>query len=167
MLSFAYFKSYRMPLCVTRCGNLYGGGDLNFNRIIPETIRSVIRGGRPIVRSDGSYVRDYFYVQDAASAYMFLAERMAEDESLYGEAFNFSTETPVAVIELVRKIVALMGREDLEPIVRNEASNEIPFQYLSAQKAREKLGWKPSFTLEEGLKATLAWYEEFFRREGL
>lgn len=162
LLSLAYFGTYRLPVCITRCGNFFGGGDLNFNRIVPGTIRSVIRGEAPVVRSDGTYVRDYLYVEDAARAYMFLAEQMVKDPSLFGEAFNFSNELRITVMELVHKILAIMGREDLKPKVLDEASNEIPCQYLSAEKARQRLGWKPSFSLEEGLKATVAWYQAFF-----
>lgn len=157
----AYARTYRLPVCVTRCGNLFGGGDLNFNRIVPGTIRSVIRGESPVIRSDGFYVRDYVYVEDAAAAYMFLGERLAMDPTLAGEAFNFSNEAPLTVVELVEKILVMMGREDLKPRILNEASNEIPRQYLSARKAGERLGWKPCFSLEEGLQKTVAWYEAF------
>ena len=157
----AYYHTYQLPVCITRCGNFFGGGDLNFNRIVPGTIRSVIRGDVPIIRSDGSCIRDYFYVEDAARAYMFLAECLGVDPTLAGEAFNFSHEIPLTVIEFVRKVLVLMGKSELEPKVLNEASNEIPCQYLSAKKARDRLGWNPSFSLEEGLHKTVAWYREF------
>jgi len=156
----AYAVTYGLPVAITRCGNFYGGGDLNWNRIVPGTIRSVLRGQRPIIRSDGHYVRDYFYVEDAAAAYMLLAERLAENPDLRGQAFNFSNETQVTVLELVERILGLMG-SDLEPDVRNEASNEIRCQYLSAAKARCMLGWRPLFTLEEGLQRTIDWYKDF------
>jgi CDP-glucose 4,6-dehydratase len=157
----AYAHSYRLPVCVTRCGNLYGGGDLNFNRIVPGTIRSIIRGERPIVRSDGKFVRDYFYVHDAAEAYLTLAERMESQPELLGQAFNFSNEEPVSVIDLVRRIAVVMGGENLEPIVQNEASNEIREQYLSSKKARAMLTWQPRFGLEHGLRATVDWYRDY------
>jgi len=145
---------------VTRCGNFYGGGDLNWNRIVPGTIRSVLRDRRPVIRSDGEYVRDYFYVEDGAAAYMLLAERLAQDPKLAGRAFNFSNETQVTVIEMANKILALMGSE-LEPDIRNEATNEIRHQYLSAARARQELSWQPLFTLDEGLRKTIDWYQTF------
>jgi len=156
--------AYRLPVTITRCGNFYAGGDLNWNRVVPGTIRSVLRGQQPIIRSDGQYVRDYFYIEDAAAAYILLAERLAQNTNLYGEAFNFSNETPVSVIELTERILQLM-ESDLKPVIRNEATNEIRRQYLSAAKARQLLGWQPIFTLDEGLKRTISWYKEFFARE--
>lgn len=164
LIAQAYAETYGLPVVVTRCGNLYGGGDLNWNRIVPGTIRSVLRGERPVIRSDGQYVRDYFYVEDAASAYTLLAEQLAENPDLLGHAFNFSNETPVTVLELTRRILGLMG-SDLEPDIRDEATNEIRQQYLNAEKARRMLGWRPLFTLDEGLRRTIAWYQEFFAYE--
>ena len=161
LIAQAYAATYDLPVAVTRCGNLYGGGDLNWNRIVPGTIRSVLRGQRPVVRSDGQFVRDYFYVEDGAAANMTLAERLASDPSLKGQAFNFSNETQVNVLDLVARILKLMD-SDLEPDVRNEAVNEIRRQYLSAEKARTVLDWQPLFTLDEGLGATIAWYRDFF-----
>ena len=155
-----YAKSFGLNVAVTRCGNFYGGGDLNWNRIVPGTIRSVLRGERPIIRSDGSFVRDYFYVEDGAAAYTLLAERLAADLTLKGQAFNFSNELQVTVLDLVSVILQHMGSA-LQPDVRNEASNEIRHQYLSAAKARQMLNWSPLFTLEEGLDRTIKWYREF------
>jgi CDP-glucose 4,6-dehydratase len=160
LIAQAYAVTYGLPVAITRCGNLYGGGDLNWNRIIPGTIRSVLRGERPNIRSDGSLVRDYFYVRDGAAAYMLLAEQLAYRAELRGEAFNFSNELQSSVIDLVRTILRLM-ESDLEPEVRNEASNEIKHQYLSASKARRVLGWAPGFDLEGGLRETVAWYKGF------
>jgi CDP-glucose 4,6-dehydratase len=156
-----YAKTYQLPVCITRCGNFYGGGDLNWNRIVPGTIRSILRGERPVIRSDGSYIRDYFYVEDGAAAYTLLAEQLAARPELRGEAFNFSHELRITVLELVEKILAAIG-SDLKPDVRNEASNEIKRQYLDAAKARRVLNWSPSFTLETGLQATIQWYEKYF-----
>jgi len=160
LISYTYAKSYGLPVTITRCGNFYGGGDLNWNRIVPGTIRSVLRGNRPVIRSDGQFVRDYFYVEDGAAAYMHLAERLATDRSLIGQAFNFSNEIQVTVLELVEQILKYMG-SSLEPDVRNEASNEIRHQYLSADKARRLLQWEPLFTLDLGLQKTIEWYKEF------
>ncbi len=155
-----YAVTYGTPVAITRCGNFYGGGDLNWNRIVPGTIRSILRSQRPVIRSDGQYVRDYFYVEDGAAAYMTLAEQVAHRPDLRGEAFNFSNEIQVTVLDLVWRILRLMG-SDLAPDVRNEASNEIRHQYLSARKARTMLSWQPLFTLEEGLSRTIRWYQSF------
>jgi len=164
LISQAYAETYGLPVAITRCGNFYGGGDLNWNRIVPGTIRSVLRGQRPIIRSDGSFVRDYFYVEDGAAAYMLLAEKMAKDRGLIGQAFNFSNETQITVLGLVERILNLMG-SDLQPDVRNEACNEIKHQYLSAEKARKVLGWKPLYTLDEGLRKTIEWYRGYLSNE--
>lgn len=160
LIAQAYARTYGLPVAVTRCGNFYGGGDLNWNRIVPGTVRSIVRGERPVIRSDGQFVRDYFYVEDGAAAYMLLAERLAADCALRGEAFNFSNELQITVLDLVRRILALMDSR-LEPDVRNEAGNEIRRQWLSAEKARRVLGWTPLFTLEEGLRRTIAWYRDY------
>ena len=163
LLAQSYAITYGLPVAITRCGNFYGGGDLNWNRVVPGTIRSVLRGQRPIIRSDGQFVRDYFYIEDAAAAYALLAEGLANSKNLLGEAFNFSNETPVSVVDIVDLILKLM-KTDLKPIIRNEASNEIRKQYLDASKARRLLSWQPAFDLDEGLKRTIDWYKEFFAR---
>ncbi len=163
LLAYAYFNTYNLPVCITRCGNFYGGGDINFNRIIPGTIRSVLYNERPVIRSDGSYIRDYIYVKDAVSAYLLLAEKMG-DKSIPGEAFNFSNEIQITVLELTQKILSLTGREDLKPVIENRAEKEIKHQYLSAEKARTKLSWQPLYTLDQGLQETISWYREFFSK---
>ncbi len=163
LISYTYAKSYDLPVTITRCGNFYGGGDLNWNRIVPGTIRSILRGQAPVIRSDGSFVRDYFYVEDGAAAYMLLAEAMARNPALRGEAFNFSNEIQVTVLELTQRILSVMG-SDLKPDIRNEASNEIKHQYLSAAKARRMLDWEPLFTLDGALEKTIAWYTEFLTK---
>ena len=164
LITQAYGKTYQLPVAVTRCGNFYGGGDLNWNRIVPGTIRSVLRGERPVIRSDGKFVRDYFYVEDGAACYMLLAERLLQESNrLRGQAFNFSNEIQVTVTELVNLILEKMD-SSLIPDIRNEASNEIRHQYLSAQRARQELGWRPLFTLEEGLTHTIAWYRDYLER---
>jgi CDP-glucose 4,6-dehydratase len=162
LIAQAYGKTYGSPVSVTRCGNFYGGGDLNWNRIVPGTIRSVLRGERPVIRSDGKFVRDYFYVEDGAAAYMLLAERLHEERALSGACFNFSNELQITVLDLVEKILGKMG-SSLKPDVRNEASNEIRHQYLSAERARRMLGWSPLFTLEEGLDRSIGWYRDFLK----
>ncbi len=160
LISYTYANSYDLPVTITRCGNFYGGGDLNWNRIVPGTVRSVLRGQAPVIRSDGSFIRDYFYVEDGAAAYMLLAEAMAKNPDLKGEAFNFSNEIQVTVLELTHKILEIMG-SDLKPDVRNEASNEIKHQYLSAAKARRMLDWEPLYTLDGALQQTIDWYTQF------
>jgi CDP-glucose 4,6-dehydratase len=160
LIAQTYAVSYNLPVAITRCGNFYGGGDLNWNRVVPGTIRSIIRGERPVIRSDGKFVRDYFYIEDGASAYMLLAERLASDPTLRGQAFNFSNESQVSVLEMVDLILGTM-KSSLRPEVLNQASNEIRHQYLSAERARTLLNWKPSFDLHSGLDRTLAWYRDF------
>ena len=164
LIAATYAKSYDLPVAITRCGNFYGGGDLNWNRIIPGTIRSILRGQAPIIRSDGEYIRDYFYVEDGAAAYMLLAEQLAARPELKGQAFNFSNEIQVTVREIVEKVIKLM-KSDIQPEVLNEVSNEIRHQYLSAEKARHMLNWKPLFNLDEALALTIDWYKEFFKNE--
>lgn len=164
LIASTYAKSYDLSVAITRCGNFYGGGDLNWNRIIPGTIRSILRGQRPIIRSDGQFIRDYFYVEDGAAAYMLLAEKLAANPNLKGESFNFSNEIQVTVLEIVSKILRQMN-SDLEPQVLNEASNEIRHQYLSAEKARRILNWHPLFNLDQALSSTIDWYKEFFTHE--
>lgn len=165
LIAASYAVTYGLPVAITRCGNFYGGGDLNWNRIVPGTIRSLLRGTRPVIRSDGEFIRDYFYVEDGAAAYLHLAEQLAAHPELAGEAFNFSNEIQVSVRALAEKIAVLMGRPaDLD--IRNEASHEIRHQYLNAEKARRVLGWSPLFTLDEGLARTIEWYTGFLAAPG-
>ena len=160
LIAQTYAASYDLPVAITRCGNFYGGGDLNWNRVVPGTIRSVIRGERPVVGSAGHFIRDYFYIEDGAAAYMLLGERLASDPALRGQAFNFSNENQVTVLELVDEILRKM-KSSLRPEVLNQANNEIRHQFLSAERARTVLNWRPQFTLESGLDHTIAWYREF------
>ncbi len=161
LIAQSYAITYGSPVAITRCGNFYGGGDLNWNRIIPGTIRSILRGERPVIRSDGQFVRDYFYVEDGAATYMHLAEQLAaRPDELRGHGFNFSNETPVTVLEIVAEVSRIMG-SGLRPDIRNEANNEIRKQFLSAAKARRMLNWRPLFTLNDGLHATIRWYRNF------
>ena len=161
----SYAATFGLPVAITRCGNFYGGGDLNWNRLVPGTIRSVLRGQRPVIRSNGRFVRDYLYVEDGAAAYMLLAEKLAADPSLRGEAFNFSNESPLTVMEVVDKILFAMS-STVEPEIRNEATNEILEQYLAAAKAKERLGWSSLFTIDSGLARTVEWYRTFLAESG-
>ena len=161
LLCKTYYETYNLPVCVTRCGNFFGGGDLNFNRIIPGTIKSILNNERPIIRSDGTFIRDYFYIEDGVMAYLLLAEKM-EDKKIHGEAFNFSNELQITVLSLVRKILELV-KSNLVPEILNKTKNEIQQQYLCSKKAREILNWEPIFSLEESLIKTIEWYKCFFR----
>jgi CDP-glucose 4,6-dehydratase len=160
LISMSYAHTYDMPVTVARCGNIYGGGDLNWSRIVPGTIRSLWSGERPVIRSNGRFTRDYIYVDDVVSAYLRLGER-AKDDGVRGEAFNFSPETRVQVLEITRLIQRLMARPDLEPVILDQARAEILDQYLDSSKARRVLGWTPQYSLEDGLQRTIAWYHQY------
>jgi len=157
LIAQTYAATFDLPVGITRCGNFYGGGDLNWNRVVPGTIRSVLRGERPVIRSDGQYIRDYFYVEDGAAAYMVLGERLVSNAELAGMAFNFSNEIQLTVLQLVQRILDKMG-SNLAPDVQNRPLKEIRCQYLSAQRARELLNWSPEYTLDQGLERTIAGY---------
>lgn len=165
LIALSYYHTFEMPVTVTRCGNLFGGGDLNFNRLIPGTIRSALRDEPPIVRSDGHFVRDYFYVRDAVDSYLALAERLP-GEGFSGEAFNFGNETPLSVLEVVDRILERMGAGHLVPEILGEASHEIREQYLDCARARNRLGWAPSWSFEDALDETIPWYERWLARKG-
>jgi CDP-glucose 4,6-dehydratase len=162
LIATSFAVSFDVPVVITRCGNFYGGGDLNWNRIVPGTVRSIVRGERPVIRSDGSFIRDYFYAKDGVGAYMLLAEK-AHLPGVRGEAFNFSNELQVTVLQLVSKILKAMNTP-LEPQVLNQASSEIKHQYLSAKKARDVLAWKPLFELDDALVETVHWYADFLKK---
>jgi CDP-glucose 4,6-dehydratase len=153
-----YAETYGAPVCITRFGNLFGGGDLNFSRTVPGVIAATLRGERFVIRSDGHFVRDYIYVRDAVNGYLRLAEAMAADPALRGEAFNFSLEVRLTVLDLVQQVLELMGRTDLCPIVQSIATDEIREQYMVASKARRLLGWAPRYTMQQGLRETILWY---------
>jgi CDP-glucose 4,6-dehydratase len=160
LIARSYHRTYGLPVAVARCGNVYGGGDLNWSRIVPGTVRSLLRDERPVLRSDGTFVRDYLYVRDTATAYLDLADGLGR-EGVAGEAFNFSDESPLTVLQIVEAIARIMGCEGIEPVVLNEAAGEIHDQILSAQKARSTLGWAPRHTFETGLSETVEWYRSF------
>lgn len=164
LIALSYYHTYGTPVAITRCGNLFGGGDLNFNRLIPGTIRSALLGENPVIRSDGKFVRDYFYVRDAVEAYLNLAERLPE-APFVGQAFNFGNEQPLSVIQIVEAILNLMGRDNLVPEILNEATHEIRRQYLDCSKARGMLHWSPKYSLEEGLRETITWYTQYLSNQ--
>jgi CDP-glucose 4,6-dehydratase len=162
MLSQTYHNTYGLPLAIARCGNIYGGGDLNFSRIIPGTIKAAIFNENPVLRSDGTYLRDYIYVEDVVDAYMTLAENLDKD-NVKGQAFNIGTEAPISVLELVDKVLTLCAKGYLKPVVKNEVVHEIKKQYLGCEKIRNALGWKYIYNLDNGLKETISWYNKFFK----
>jgi CDP-glucose 4,6-dehydratase len=161
LIAQAYAHTWDLPVAVTRCGNFYGGGDLNFSRLVPGVLRDVLHGQRPVIRSDGSFVRDYIHVEDGVSAYLATAEALAARPDLAGRAFNFSLERPLSVLEMVDEIQRAAGT-DLEPVILNEATNEIHAQYLNSKRARAELSWEPAVGLEEGLRRTVEWYRRYF-----
>lgn len=163
LIAQSYHQTYGVPVAIARCGNIYGGGDLHWSRVVPGTIRSLHFGERPVVRSDGGYTRDYVYVEDAVAAYLRLAE-MLDREDVRGQAFNFGPAEPHSVRDVIGALQRLMRREDLDLDIRNGAHAEIRHQYLDSAKARRTLDWQPSYSLDEGLTRSVAWYQEFFGR---
>ena len=159
LIAQCYARTYSLPIAISRCGNFFGGGDLNYSRIVPGTIQSLYHGKKPVIRSDGKFVRDYIYVKDAVSAYETLAEKYSD--KIRGEAFNFSNEQKMTVLEMVREICSLMGKPEHVEIL-NQANNEIREQHLSARKARDVLGWKSKYSIKQGLEETVDWYTKFF-----
>src|ERR1051325_2432662 len=164
LLASTYYHTYRIPLAISRCGNIYGGGDLNWSRIVPGTIRSLYRNENPVLRSDGTMIRDYLYVEDVVEAYLDLAENLYRPE-VAGQAFNFSPGVPMSVLELVTAIQQIMGAAALKPIIHNNALSEIHSQWLSAAKAKSILTWTPRFSLLEGLRRSVNWYRDYFKQD--
>jgi CDP-glucose 4,6-dehydratase len=160
LLSMSYAHTYDIPVTIARCGNIYGGGDLNWSRIVPGTIRNLWAGERPVIRSNGKFTRDYIFVDDVVSGYLTLGER-ADDPDVRGQAFNFSPETRVQVLDITRQIQRLMGRTDLEPLILDQAKAEILDQYLDSGKAKRVLGWTARHSLEDGLRQTIGWYQTY------
>lgn len=158
LISCAYFKTYNLPVCVVRCGNIYGPGDFHFSRIVPDTMMNVLENKVLLIRSDGKFTRDYIYIDDAVNGYILLAEKMKK-QKLYGEAFNLSNESPVSVLQLVKTISKIAGKK-LKYKILNRADYEIKHQYLCAKKVKSAIGWKAERTLESGLKETFEWYRK-------
>jgi CDP-glucose 4,6-dehydratase len=165
LLAMSYAHTYELPVAIVRCGNIYGGGDLNWSRIVPGTIRSLWLGERPVIRSNGQYTRDYIYVDDVVEAYIAVADRCA-DVGVRGEAFNFSPETRVTVLEIARLIQRLMGRTDLDPVILDQARAEIRDQYLDSSKAKRLLGWQARYSLDAGIAETIEWYRRYLEGTG-
>lgn len=161
LIAQTYFHTYNLPVVITRCGNIFGGGDFHFSRIVPGTIQSLFYDKNPIIRSDGTFIRDYVYVEDIVYSYLLLAEEMEKDFSLWGSAFNISEEYPLSVLEVVQHISVGM-KKSLKPIIKNEAQSEIPAQYLSCKKMREKFLWKLPYGFSNGLQKTIIWYQKYF-----
>jgi CDP-glucose 4,6-dehydratase len=161
VLARCYATSFGLPVAVVRCANIYGPGDLNWNRLIPGTIRSVLEGTDPLIRSDGTLQRDYLYLGDAVDGYLDVAEHLPDAG---GEAFNFGTEQPVSVLEVVQRIVAVSEIAGVEPRVLGTATNEIDAQSLASSKAFDQLGWKPQVDLDAGLRASIDWYRAHLER---
>jgi CDP-glucose 4,6-dehydratase len=163
LISTMYAATYSLPVCIVRCGNLFGGGDLNFSRTIPGAIRAALNNQRLEIRSDGKFVRDFLYVKDAALGYMFVAQHLSANRGLIGEAFNLSLEIRLTVLELVSLVLKMMNRAELEPVILNQATSEIREQYMTAAKSRQILNWSPQYNLEQGLAETIEWYVNYFK----
>ena len=166
LIALTYAQSYGLPVTITRCGNVYGGGDLNWSQLVPSIIRSVLSNQRPVLRSDGKYTRDFIFVSDVVNAYLLLASKTTE-KNIQGEAFNFGLQSRITVMDMSQAVLRLMGRSDLQPIIRNEAKREIRDQSLDSTKARELLGWVPIYSLDQGLMETIDWYRDFLRERGV
>lgn len=164
LLAQSYAITYGLPVAITRCANLYGGGDLNWSRLMPGTIRSVLQGQAPVLRSDGTFLRDYLYVRDAVRAYMMLAEALDRPE-VQGQAFNCGTDRPMNVLEMTRLIIKLSPHPELVPVVMDEVRNEIKDQYLDSAKIRQIVGWEPAYSQENALRETIGWYERYLADE--
>jgi CDP-glucose 4,6-dehydratase len=160
LISLTYAHSYNLPVVVARCGNIFGGGDLNWNRLIPGTIRSYLMNTAPIIRSDGKFTRDYIYVEDVVDAYLSLAENAPLSE-VRGQAFNFAPNTPCSSIEIVKTLQTLMNCIGLDPKILDIAKGEILHQSLNSDKALKVLNFQIRHSLEEGLRKTIPWYEDY------
>jgi CDP-glucose 4,6-dehydratase len=158
LIAQTYAKTYGMPIVVTRFGNVYGGGDVHLNRIIPGICMAVINKKNLEVRSDGTYVRDYIYVEDVADGYIYLLKNM---DKARGQVYNFSSDDNFSVKDLIQKASEYFG-EEIPYVIQNIAKNEIPYQHLDYSKIRA-IGWKPMHSLKDGLEKTLLWYKTYFK----
>jgi CDP-glucose 4,6-dehydratase len=165
LISQMYAATYGLRTAIARCGNLFGGGDLNFSRTIPGVVKATLDGEPFVIRSDGKFVRDFLYVKDAAECYLTLGELLAEDSAVSGEAFNFSLGERLTVLDIVHMTLRIMGRTDLQPVIQNIASSEIREQYLDASKARKLLAWQPRYAMQQAIEETVNWYREYFAGE--
>ena len=161
LITQAYASSYALPAVVARCGNIYGPGDLNWSRIVPGTIRSLLRGEQPVIRSDGTLVRDYLHVDDVVDAYLALADGISRGVLAPGDALNFSDESPLSVLELYEAVCKAAGFPGTDPLILGDAPGELQEQWLSAEQARARLGWAPRVGLDDGLTRTVDWYRDF------
>jgi CDP-glucose 4,6-dehydratase len=161
LIARSYHQNFGLPVVVSRFANIYGGGDLNFSRLVPETCRSIVLNQNPILRSDGSPERDYIYVDDVVDLYLRLSER-ASDPAFAGEAFNAGSDQPWSVLKVVEMLLEISGKRNLRPDIRGSGSpaGEISRQFLDASKVKKVLGWQPSVSISDGLRTTLNWYEQ-------
>jgi len=166
LIAQSYASTYGLPIAIARCGNIFGPGDLNWSRLVPGTVRSLLDGQRPVIRSDGTLVRDYLFVDDAVNGYLALAEWVAHPSKRknVNPAFNFSSNEPLSVLEMTRMIQTACGRADLDPLVLNNAHGEIAAQHLDSSRAQRELGWSTKIDLPSALRITVQWYEQYLRR---
>jgi len=162
LISQSYFHSYGLPVAIARCGNVYGGGDLNWSRIVPGVIQAAIQQNPLKIRSDGRYVRDYIYAKDVVAGYLKLAEKI-DDDHVRGAAFNFGPGRGISVLDIVERIESSMNQE-IEKHILDIAEGEIFEQYLDPSNAEKVLGWQPGYSLDEGLIETISWYREYFNK---
>lgn len=165
LIAQSYFHTYKLPVCITRCGNIFGPGDFHWNRIVPGTIRSLLQDESPIIRSDGSYIRDYIYVKDIVDAYILLAQKMENDAQCIGQAFNISEESPLSVLQLVMRITNIMEKSHIQPIIQNKIFGEIKDQYLSCDAFKKRCHWMPKYGFEQGIQETITWYKNYFKQD--
>ncbi len=165
MIARSYAVTYGLPVAVTRLANVYGGGDFNFSRIVPDTARALVRGDQPVIRSDGTPERDYIYAADAVDAYLAIAQSL-DDPAMHGRAWNAGAGRPYSVKEIVSRLIAVSGR-DVEPDIQGEGTphGEIDRQFLDSSRIRDELGWEPRWELDDGLSETWTWYERHLSRD--
>lgn len=166
LLALSYYHTYNLPVAVTRAANVYGGGDFNWDRLIPGIIHSLYKDERPTLRSDGSFLRDYLFIEDMVYAYLTIG-KLFEERDLSGEVFNFGTNQPSSVLQVYKLIAKFMGKEEIKPIIESRVTSETKDQYVSIEKAKQMLSWKPSCSLDVGLEITVDWYKNYFMKRNL